>query len=419
MIVKKLAAPLINEKILVEAEHCYMATASISEAAFDFIKSRLHPKCKIDIVTGLDVATSPNVLKRVLRHYHDRITFHIYTKNFFHPNVYIFDLPYRKSVAFVGSGHFTLEGLKDNEEIFYKIKDPKEIETLKSWFTGYYEFAEPLTEAMAVEYALIYPSLKRYEIESRQERNQFIALTMGGFQWDTINFKNQYFKKEDYLLLGNSVASSQTPELHARRVALQDKIMALHQSVLNEVPKLNLFKHLKNAPVGCSVDPLQSADKKIRAIWITYTLGNDVGELNDRTSYYGMLSSTQLRIAIMPKEISITLLPGENIRKNFVDQFNEASYRNTFFQFLITLKKENGMNDHWFEVAGDKRMIGTFQNEDSLLDFIKSDSEFHYSFSIGKSFFPGSPEINISNIVPTMQKELEKLILLYEAMQMN
>ena len=101
MLVKKLAVPFINDKLLNQAEHCYIATAAISSAGFDFVRTRLQPKCKIELVTGLDVATSPDVLKRIWNHYQERISFRIYTKNFFNANVYIFDLPYRKAVAFV------------------------------------------------------------------------------------------------------------------------------------------------------------------------------------------------------------------------------------------------------------------------------------------------------------------------------
>jgi hypothetical protein len=54
-------------------------------------------------------------------------------------------------LGFIGSGTFTLEGIKDQEELFYKITDQKEVENLKSWFIGYYEFSEPLTEKMIQE----------------------------------------------------------------------------------------------------------------------------------------------------------------------------------------------------------------------------------------------------------------------------
>lgn len=152
MIIKKLAVPLINEKLLQQVEHCCIATAAISEEGFDFIRSRIPTQTKMDIVTGLNGATSREVLHRIWRHYQGRITVNFYTKNSFHANVYLFDLPFRKTVGFVGSGTLTLEGIKDHEEIFYKVTHEKEIENLKSWFTGYYEFGEPLTEKMIQEY---------------------------------------------------------------------------------------------------------------------------------------------------------------------------------------------------------------------------------------------------------------------------
>ena len=152
MIIKKLAAPLVNDKLLQQAEHCYIATAEISEEGFDFIRSRIPTKTKMDLVTGMNGKTSPEVLKRIWKNYQGRINLSFYSRNVLHANVYVFDLPYRKSVAFVGSGACTLGGLKDQEEIFYKITDPKEIESVMSWFTSYFEFSEPLTEKFIEEY---------------------------------------------------------------------------------------------------------------------------------------------------------------------------------------------------------------------------------------------------------------------------
>lgn len=152
MIIKKLAVPLVNDKLLLQAEHCYIATAEFSEEGFDFIRSRIPPKTKMDLVTGMNGKTSPEVLKRIWKNYQGRINLNFYSRNILHANVYVFDLPYRKSVAFVGSGTCTLKGLKDQEEIFYKITDPKEIESVMSWFTSYFEFSEPLTEKFIAEY---------------------------------------------------------------------------------------------------------------------------------------------------------------------------------------------------------------------------------------------------------------------------
>ena len=155
MIIKKLAAPLINDKLLQQAEHCYIATANMSEEGFDFIRSRIPTKTKMDIVAGMNGKTPTELLRRIWKNYQGRINLNFYSRNVLHANVYVFDLPYRKSVAFVGSGSCTLEGLKDHEEIFYKITDPKEIESVMSWFTSYFEFSEPLTEKFIEEYEVL------------------------------------------------------------------------------------------------------------------------------------------------------------------------------------------------------------------------------------------------------------------------
>jgi hypothetical protein len=413
MIIKKLAAPLINEKILHDAEHCYIATASITEAAFDFVKSRLHPKCKIDIVTGLDAPTSPEVLKRIWRHYQERITLHVYTKNFFHPNVYIFDLPFRKAVAFVGSGHFTLEGLKDHEEVFYKIKDPKEIEALKSWFIGYYEFAEPLTDAIITEYNDIYPSLKRHEIAMQKEKEQFMELATGGFQWDSIKFKNQYVKKEDYLTLSSYKASHNTPDIQAERIVLKDKLLALRESVEAGLPKFLLG----NVPFLSSLMPVEHTDQKIKAVWTAYSTGNDTFELNAYPAIPGQLNFMQVRLLIRPKEVSVWLLPDKNDRIFLLEQLSDATSRNAFFKLLMAVKMDSGTISYWIEVAGKIKGPELFQNEDQLWEFIKSDAAMHYTFIFGKSFSPGAPEINTETIGATLQKEIEKLMLIYQFMR--
>ncbi|HPW63535.1 MAG TPA: hypothetical protein PLJ13_14655, partial [Cyclobacteriaceae bacterium] len=240
MLIKKLAVPFINDKLLQQVEHCYIATAAISEAGFDFIRSRIPTKTKMEIVTGLDVPTSPEVLRRIWRNYQGRITLNIYTRNFFHANVYIFDLPFRKAVAFVGSGHFTLDGIKDGEELFYKITDTKEIENLKSWFIGYYEFGEPLSEELIQEYEYLYPTLKQRDILSRQEKKQFISLTTAGFSWDQIKFKLQYFKKEDYLALSSSKARLTNPEILTERENVKNKLIQLHALIKDHVHRLKL-----------------------------------------------------------------------------------------------------------------------------------------------------------------------------------
>lgn len=427
MLIKKLAVPFINDKLLQQVEHCYIATAAISQSGFEFLRSRIPLKSKMEIVTGLDVPTSPEVLRRVWRNYHERISLHIYTRNFFHANVFIFDLPFRKAVAFVGSGHLTLEGIKDGEELFYKITDAKEIENLKSWFTGYYEFAEPLNEELIQEYEYLYPSLKQRDIASRQEKKQFLSLTTGGFRWDQIKFKLQYFKKEDFLVLSSSQARQSTPEIQVERNRVQDKLIQLHELIKDALHRLKLHENPDPEQLVSSLNPTDHVEGKLRSLWLSY--GPSQAELtkNYPTAHFQAClpkgSSAyrqevmQVQLILQQKEFGIYLVPGkvntgQADREHFKRQMNEPEYRKQFFNLL------NGLGPaYWIEIVGDRRVVDTFLNEEVLCEFTKADEWMHYAFLIGRSYSPGDSEISSEHLAATIVKEVEKLVLLYRHMK--
>ena len=410
MLIKKLAVPFINDKLLQQVEHCYIATAAISEAGFDFIRSRIPTKSKMEIVTGLDVPTSPEVLRRIWRNYQGRITLNIYTRNFFHANVYIFDLPFRKAVAFVGSGHCTLDGIKDGEELFYKITDPKEIENLKSWFIGYYEFAEPLSEELIQEYEYLYPTLKQRDIASRQEKKQFIALTTAGFSWDHIKFKLQYFKKEDYLALSSSKAHLTTPEILAERETVKNKLLQFHALIKDHVHRLKLHEDHDPNKIVSSLNPADHPDGKLRSMWIAY--GPSEAGLKKYNPPAALADVMQMQIILQQKEVGIWLVPGKADRESFKDKMNDAEYRIQFHKLLTGLGA-----GYWIEIVGDKKSIDTFQNEDALWEFTKADDWMYYAFIIRKNYSPADVEISSEQIATTITKEFDKLVLLYKVMK--
>lgn len=411
MIIKKLAAPLINEKILSQAEHCSIATTAISEPAFEFMRARLPLKCKIEIVTGLDGPTSPEVLRRIWRHYHDRMWLKVYTKNVFHANVYIFDLPYRKAVAFIGSGPLTLEGIKDGEEIFTRISDPKEIEALTSWFTGYYEFSEPLTEGIIREYEYIYPAIRQREIASREEKEQALALTTRGFNWDTIKFKHQYFKKEDYLTFGNDRAALHTEAVRAERAAVRDKLLQLHASINAHLESLALHAHADGSARISDSDPANHSSGKVRSMWIAY--GRSAAAMTKYRTDAKPDDFMSLQIAVQQKDVAIRLQVGNpngnrEDREHLKKQMEQADYRNAFFKLVQALGPGYSIG-----IAGEKKPADSFQTEDMLWEFVKQDDWRYYTFTIGKNYAPGDPEISSEHIAATITKEAGKLVTLY------
>lgn len=412
MIIKKLAVPFINDKLLQQVEHCYIATAAISEAGFDFIRSRIPTKSKMEIVTGLDVPTSPEVLKRIWRNYQGRIALNIYTKNFFHANVYIFDLPFRKSVAFVGSGQFTLEGIKDSEELFYKVTDVKEIEALKSWFIGYYEFGNPLSEELIQEYEYLYPTLRQRDIVSRQEKKQFIELTTAGFNWDFIKFKNQYFQKEDYFALSSSKARATTPEVHAQRVSSQTKLIQLHELIKKDITRMKLHADPDASKLISSLDPTDHPDGKLQTLWLAY--GRSEAELKKLNSTE-ITDFITLQIVLQQREVGVWLTAKPNKGKVDRDYVSKQMYNEEYKKQFFTLLTGLGAG-YWIEIAGDRKAVELFQNEDTLWEFTKADN-WHYALIIGKNYTVGDTEISSELIAPTIIKEFEKLVLVYRHMK--
>lgn len=399
--------PFINEKLLQQAEHCYIATAAISEEGFDFIRSRIPTKTKMEIVTGLEMPTSPGVLQRIWRNYQGRISLHIYTRNRFHANLYIFDLPYRKSVAFVGSGDCTLGGLKDSDELFYRINDAKEIENLKSWFVGYYEFAQPLTEEIVSEYTSRYPLMKEHEHALRVEREQLLGLTTG-FSWDHIKFRQQFFKKEDYLVFNSNKAGSDTDELRAERTDLQNKFVTLHELMKDELSKIGL--RADGEGIVSSIDPARHPNALLRNIWLSYGLhAINTKKLDDH-------SQASVRITLGQKELCLQLVVGtarqnKTERERFKTNMNDEDYRKQTLQLFSKLGP-----GYWIEVACDRTPVEAIRTEEALREITKRDDGQHHRFAIGRCFEPNATEISQENVAVTLIRESTRLVSLVRHM---
>jgi hypothetical protein len=412
MLVKKLAVPLINEKILLQAEHCTIATTSISDKGFDLVVGRLSSKCKVELLTCLDGDASPAVLNRIYKHFTDRIALKIYHRNIFHANLYIFDLPFRKSVAFVGSGSMTLEGLKDHEEIFWKVTDPKEIESLRSWFVGYYEYAVPISETILNEYQTIYPSLKQRDIASKNERQELVEMTMRGFSWEAIKFRNQFFKKEDYTTFTNAKAALENEAVAKERAAVQTKLRELHELIKRDITLLKLHDAEDPSKKISSIHPSDHPDKRVRSMWLAY--GRRDAELKKYRPEAQLDEFMTLQVVLRQKDVGIWLMIGkaggsQEDREHLRHQMNFPEFRGAFLKLL----KDLG-SGYWIEVAGEKYGVDALQNEETLWEHIKGDDWQYYPFVIGQNYAPGGLGLSTDMIATTIAKEFEKLLRVYE-----
>jgi hypothetical protein len=382
MITKKVAVPLINEKILQQAVHCYIATSSISLAGFEFIRSRIPPKTKIDIVTSLDAPTSPLVLDRILKHYQGRINLNIYTRNVLHANLFVFDLPFRKSVAFVGSGSLSLEGLKDHEELFWKITDPKEVESVMSWYTSYFQFSQPLTQKLALGYESLYKEIRQREILSRHEKELLIASSMASFNWDSNRFRFQYFSREDFDVFSFSNVGYDNAALRTSRMKVLEKLREVLSTIGDKLAKL----HLKMSESASSLDPL---DHPARKIWALSQFLVSSGSKNAGFEVGITLLNVFVRLTVSPPSLT-----------NLAEQ---EDFQTRVGQMMMELK------DCTVEVAGDRRSLGSFQTVALLQEHLRREDSAMFPIVIEKAITPGEPSLNQELIGETILDALQKL----------
>lgn len=397
MLIKKLLVPFINEKILQNAEHCSIAAAAISEPAFDFLMSKLPPKCKVDIVTGLDRPTHPNVLSKVLRQYPNRIRFKIYSQNFFHPNVYLFDLPYRKMVAFVGSADFTMGGFRDNETLSYKIDTEKGVEEVKTWFRSYFDYAEELTDTLVAHYQDVYFSILAREAESRRETRALLDASTSSFRWETAKLVDQYFQEEDYATFAYRKASLDTQLIRFERERVLDKLLHLQEQLQPIVKKLGL----QTSPDGgvSGLAPTAHTEHKIKAMCLAYWLEG---------------TSSQLQMVVSRQEVGIWIdssvhLSGKEENVGFKNNLGKVEYRKKFFELLKGL----GVG-YWIEMAGEKRAVSFFKTAEQLTECIV---QAEFLLRIGTSYAPNHSDISASQIVNTIQQVFTKLLPLYKEVE--
>lgn len=402
MLIRKLAVPLVNEKILQQAEHCYIVTSAISDAGFEFLRSRIPPKCRMDVVTGLDGLTSPSVLKKVLSHYQGRIDLRIFTRNTLHANVYIFDLPFRKTVAFTGSGSLSLEGLKDHEEIFWKVTDGREVESILSWFTGYFEFSVPLTSEIVINYERIYPGLKVREFTGRKEKRE--ALAEAALNLDLVKFRQQHFKRENYEVLSGLSSDRADAGAHTLREQTRSSVQALADAIKSDSRALGLYQ-LDQMAGGLSL--LEAS--RVTAIFAAF--GTNPSGFNP--------GPTTFQFGVTATHFSIRLVINvdnehSNERLKIRDRLSDPDYKKRLFQSMSALGP-----GYFLEVGGTRRLLDFYKQETQLAEAISDDPEMILPFFVERVFNPGDSAINTDQIPKTLLREFSVLLKLAEQMQVR
>ncbi len=420
MLIQKLTVPFIKESLLQRTVHCRIASAAISDAGFQFIVSRLSSSCRIEIITGLDLPTSPEVLKAALAS--DRMTMKIFTNNFFHPKVYLFSLNDGAKKAFIGSGNFTLGGFQKNEELSYMISSEADVQGIDEWFTKYSNKSVPLTKEIISEYEKIYFAAKRREKQNREEKKQFNDLITGSFNWENLNLQNSYFTQEDYLTFSNENASLEDGAIKEKRIKVLNKFLLLHQQLVEHIKRWNWHPHPNSIHYVSSIDPNFQPENKVKAMWLAYGRPKEElllykGGLDSNNKEPKPMDFIRVQVIIRQQDFGIWLMPGkdrgsEEDREYFKQQMQSEEYRSRFYVMLIALG-----DPYFIDVAGDERLVTSFKDANELWEYTKKDDWRYYYFTLGRNYSPDDSKIDEGVILDTILRDFDKLHPLYILMK--
>lgn len=123
------------KKALKGAEEVWIAVAMISNNGLEFL-SESAKKCRLNIITGIDLPTPPEVLEQLFKNesISDKWEIKLFDLKFYHPKFYLIKYPNGKYSAFVGSSNLTMGGLKNHIEISVQITDQKACKKLLEIF---------------------------------------------------------------------------------------------------------------------------------------------------------------------------------------------------------------------------------------------------------------------------------------------
>jgi hypothetical protein len=181
--------------------------------------------------------------------------------------------------------------------------------------------------------------------------------------------------------------------------------------IKDHVHGLKLYEDSDPNQLVSSLHPGDHAERQLRSMWLAYGR-NDV-ELKKYDPQARLTDFMHLQIILLQKEVGVWLVPGKSNtgkadREYFKHKMNDAEYRMQFYKLLSGL----GIG-YWIEIAGERKAIDHFQNEEALWEFTKADEWMHYAFVIGKNYSPADAEISSEQIATTIGKELDKLVLVY------
>lgn len=421
MMQQKLKLSTDLAQILSACDEIWIAVALISDNGFKFIQDHINPKAKQNYLVGIGLPTSPKVLT-VLKANEGNGNFSskIYHKpnEFFHPKVYLIKKN-GQLTAWVGSGNCTTGGLDKNLELSIKVVDQDFCNGLVKWFNTLFKFGHYITDDFLHSYSLIYSNRIRRIVQDNAEVNAIIPDINSKLNLNTIDFTNQFFKKEHYAAFVGTKPWNMSDAVNQERINVRNRLFKLHSKLYPKIRALkwDLHEHYVFDDTVSSAIHGQFTSTELGGIWLHY--GRDKKDIKAFGEKETPLDFMRLQVIIHKDNVGIWNRVGKDFgskidRDYFKSRMsNDASYRRKFYSIIAKLP-----NEYFVKVNQDIRYVREFASEQELTSYVLAD-DLKYYFIIGIEFPPDDVRISDYNIINTITNNFGLLYPTYELMKYN
>lgn len=425
MLVTNLEAEL--KKHLPKATKVSIAVALAKKETLERIFKIIPLECKIKIVVGIDLPTSPEALNflrlKMLENSNLEALLYYQNSGFYHPKVYIINKD-SDTIAYVGSSNFTDGGLNQNIEVTFKISEKLRCIEIHDWFKIIFQNAFPITCENIRIYQdncdstiFVKPFKKKY-VFSKTLINKRESL-------EGIDFSTRFFKKHHHEAFRNDLWFDNSPKANKEREKTKDQFIELHKLIFDRFGEYGLedLQHnLKNHLVSLDHQINPENPTRLNSMWLSY--GKSQTEIKkyremvdtQQKKYQTFIHHARLQIRIELKNIGIWILFGKEggstfDRDYFRKKMKQEEYQNKFFSMITNLPER-----YWIKINEQKRFCYTFINPPQLHAFCKQDSIDTY-FSIGCNYNIEDDEMSIKNLPKITLKEFQRQFPIYDLMR--
>lgn len=267
-LITRLSTELAKELSI--AEEIFIAVALLNDKGLNFLLQDLKDSCKTKLLVGIDLPTTPEVLRRLKEL--ENVDVRIYSNNnYFHPKLYAFKTGDDIKI-FVGSSNFTNGGLNDNIELSLFSSDKDACNDALEWFSNAFSSSKILSDEFLDEYELLFLERKKEREEEKKRVKRLKELLTVPPNESGLGLLNReyFFVEDDYLTFHQDKVDKETTDIENERLKVRAKMIRLERLLSSKI-KLKKWKiYPTTTNDGVSLIKLTYKRKEINSIWLHF-----------------------------------------------------------------------------------------------------------------------------------------------------